>query len=727
MKFFCFSLLFLFSSIQNKAQIQNHQDASIRILDTVIVDAYLPNKTWLPETLGTFLYGGKKTETISLIHSDMDLSSKIGRQLFSKIPGVFVYDMDGSGNQVNIATRGLDPHRGWDLNIRKDGIITNSDMYGYPASHYSMPMESIERIEFVRGTGSLQYGAQFGGMLNYINKKADSTKGFSFESINTIGSYQLKSTYNAIGGKLGKFRYYAYLFRKSKDGYRDNESTYSQAENLVLEYQPNVNLSLKLEWARSSYLYQIPGPLSDAMFAQNPSLSTRSRNYFSPVIHVPSFNLNWQINQDLKMQFIASAVLGTRNSVLYDKPANVQDSINTTTGQYNNRQVDIDGFNSHTYEMRFLQQLRILGKPTNLVAGMQLMNNDLHRRQLGVGTTGVDYNLELINPVWGRDLHFKTKNLAIFAEAKMQLNEQWSITGGIRYEHGMSKMSGQIGYYPNDKIPFDLYHQFPLFGMGIQYQLNLQSQFYAGWSQSYRPMIFKDLIPASLYETIDSFLKDVQGDNSELGFKGSWKSLKWDITAFVLREFNRFGTISGIDANGLLYTYRTNIGNSISKGLEIFLQLDQRVGPKSAITLFTSTNLMKAEYVDATIKQGAKNIDISGNQIESAPSLTSRNGITYKWNQFSSTLLYSYTAKTFADPLNTVIPTPGTGAVGLVPAYALLDLNASWQINKIFNLKLNLNNLTNQQYFTKRPLMYPGPGVWPSEGRNFSCSIGIKI
>jgi Outer membrane receptor for Fe3+-dicitrate len=93
---------------------------------------------------------------------DIDFSNKVGRQLFVKVPGVFVYDMDGSGNQVNISARGLDPHRGWEFNIRKDGVITNSDMYGYPASHYSMPMESIERIELVRGTGSLQYGAQFG-------------------------------------------------------------------------------------------------------------------------------------------------------------------------------------------------------------------------------------------------------------------------------------------------------------------------------------------------------------------------------------------------------------------------------------------------------------------------------------------------------------------------------------------------------------------------------------
>jgi outer membrane receptor protein involved in Fe transport len=56
-------------------------------------------------------------------------------------------------------------------------------MYGYPASHYNIPMEAVERIELVRGTGSLQYGAQFGGMLNYISKQPETTKTLTFESI----------------------------------------------------------------------------------------------------------------------------------------------------------------------------------------------------------------------------------------------------------------------------------------------------------------------------------------------------------------------------------------------------------------------------------------------------------------------------------------------------------------------------------------------------------------
>ena len=100
----------------------------------------------LPATKGTFLYGGKKTEMINVQGLDANIAEKTPRQIFAKVPGVFVYDMDGSGNQINISTRGLDPHRGWEFNVCKDGVITNTDMYGYPASHYSMLMEKLFKI-----------------------------------------------------------------------------------------------------------------------------------------------------------------------------------------------------------------------------------------------------------------------------------------------------------------------------------------------------------------------------------------------------------------------------------------------------------------------------------------------------------------------------------------------------------------------------------------------------
>ena len=118
----------------------------------------------LPEVVGTYIASGKKNEVIQIADLDVNLADKTGRQLFAKVPGVFVYDMDGSGNQINIATRGLDPHRSWEYNVRLNGVMTNSDLYGYPASHFSAPMESVEKVELIRGTASLQYGATFGGM-----------------------------------------------------------------------------------------------------------------------------------------------------------------------------------------------------------------------------------------------------------------------------------------------------------------------------------------------------------------------------------------------------------------------------------------------------------------------------------------------------------------------------------------------------------------------------------
>jgi Fe(3+) dicitrate transport protein len=700
-----------------------------RSLDSVIVISFLNQNIIrpLPVVQGSYIFSGKKTEVIDLAQIPADITNKTGRQLFAKIPGVFVYDMDGAGNQINIASRGLDPHRGWEFNNRKDGIITNSDMYGYPASHYSMPLECIAKIELVRGTGSLQYGAQFGGMLNYITKQGDTTRPFSFESINSAGSFNLVSTYNAIGGKSGKFKYYAYMHKKSRNGYRDNEHTASQAQAIALTYEPNSNFSVRVEWARSKYLYRIPGALTDSMFHADPTQATRSRNYFSPDIHVPSVNLNWQIAPQTRFQLTVSAVLGKRNSVLFDKPTNVKDTINASTGQYNNRQVDIDRFNSYTTELRLLQQYSVGKQTSTLAAGIQYMNNDLHRTQLGKGTTGSDYDLSLVEPGWGRDVHLKTKNIALFAENRFQLLNDLAVNAGARIEIGQTDMSGTINYYPNGDLPVTIKHEFPLLGINISYKPTGNIEVYGGWSQAYHPMLFKDLIPGSLFEKVDPNIKDAKGYNAELGFRGNWRFLRWDINGFLLKYDNRFGTLAETDNSGAFYTYRTNIGNSLTSGAEIFIQGDCVLSKKIGFSLFTSTALLNARYKNATVKSGNTNININGNKVESAPDLITRNGVSVRYRKFSVAALYSFTAESFADALNTVEPLKTTGAVGLVPSYGILDLNASFRFTKNLELRLNINNLTDKQYFTKRPTFYPGPGVWPSEGRNGSVSFIIRL
>jgi Fe(3+) dicitrate transport protein len=403
---------------------QQNDSIKARQLQAITIQGARPDISRLPDIDGTRLWVGKKTEVINVADMDANVAEKTPRQIFAKVPGVFVYDMDGTGNQVNIATRGLDPHRGWEFNIRRNDALTNSDMYGYPASHYSMPMEAVDRIQIVRGTGSLQYGGQFGGMLNYITKTPDTAKRISFESLNSAGSFGLLSTYNAIGGRIGKWDYYAYVnFRKS-DGYRENSRTDSDGESLMLRYNATPGLSITLELSHSRYLYQLPGQLTDSMFYADARQSTRARNYYTPDIYVPSINVNWEISPRTRVTLLTSAVLGSRNSVMFDQNALVVDAIDPVTLQYKPRQVDIDNYHSYTTELRVLHRYAFLKGTSSLAGGVQIMSNDMRRRQQGKGTTGSDYDLSLTQPGFGRDLHFKTGNLAFFVENTFTITDR---------------------------------------------------------------------------------------------------------------------------------------------------------------------------------------------------------------------------------------------------------------------------------------------------------------
>ncbi|MBC7745176.1 MAG: TonB-dependent receptor [Flavobacterium sp.] len=715
--------IFLFSNSNS----QTIPDSS-KILKEVIIKGNRKQSdiSRMDSVKGTFIISGKKNEVINLSTRDAAISEKYGRQIFAKVPGVFVYDMDGTGNQINISTRGLDPHRGWEFNIRKDGVLTNSDMYGYPASHYNIPLEAVDRIELVRGTGSLQYGAQFGGMLNYVSKEPDSTKIFAFESINTAGSYGLLSSFNSVSGTKGKFKYYAWFNNKTSKGYRNNSDSKYDAQNISLYYQFMPNLLIKAEWTRSNYTTHLAGPLTDAMFQANPRLATRSRNYYSPDINVPSIIADWKVGTNTRLKLTSSAVLGSRSSILFDKPSTTQDIVNVETNKFANRQVDIDQFNSYTSEIRLLHSYSLLKQTSIVAAGIQYLNNDLHRRQLGKGTTGSDYDLTLVTPGWGRDLHFKTNNVAFFAENKWSVNNRLSINTGLRIEVGETRMSGIINNYPANAIPNTIKHQFPLFGLNSQYSLTNRINLYAGWSQAYRPVIFKDIIPGSLLELADKDLKDAKGYNFEAGFRGDWKFLNWDVNYFQLAYYNRIGTLAQKNVAGEEIIYKTNIGNSLTNGLELFTQAEFSLGRKTVATLFSATAIMNAVYKNASLRSGNSNVSISGNEVESVPQLQSRNGLTIKFNAISLSALHSYTANSFADAFNTITPT-ATGSAGLVPSYNLFDFNGSFNFSSKLRLRLNINNAFNKIYFTKRPQFYPGPGIWPSDNRTYSATLGLKL
>ncbi|MCS6928725.1 MAG: TonB-dependent receptor [Saprospiraceae bacterium] len=724
------SLFFASYSIITPLLAQVKEDSlEQRRLEEVAIRARKSDLRYVLPVQGTYLLEGKKNEVITVTNVNANIAEKVARQVFAKIPGVFVYDMDGTGNQIHIATRGLDPHRSWEFNVRTNGILTNSDLYGYPASHFTLPFEAVERIELVRGTSALQYGAQFGGMLNYVIKRPDTTRAFSGESFNSIGSFGMISTYNAIGGRKGRWEYYAFYSQRSSKGYRKNSESNFDGQGLLLRYEPSSRLLVRMEILRSYYRYRIPGPLTDAQFAQDPRQATRFRNYYSPYIILPSLSLEWKARPSTVISASISGIYGARNSVLFDRPATIRDTINPSTLQYSPRQVDIDDFNSRTFELRLLHNYALGNQIGSvLTAGAQYIHNDLRRRQQGRGTTGLDYDLSVDASGFRRDLWMRTRNLALFLENKFQITRQWSITPGARIELGQSRVEGNLVYLPSSEVANTIERNFPLFGVTSSYTLNSRQILYGGWSQSYRPVLLKDVIPANPYERTDPNIRDSYGYNLELGWRGSTDNFRWDISAFQLRCNYRFGNVAlYYDRLDTVILWRTNIGNSVTNGLEIFAEYGLSIGPETYLSVFTATSWMDAKYLGDSVRVSAtENRSIAGKRVESVPQWITRNGINLRYKTIVASLLYSYTAENFADPLNTVQPN-ATGAVGLVPAYSLLDFNFSWQVLPRLGMRFSANNVTNTQYFNKRPTLYPGPGVWPADGRTFTLMMHLTF
>jgi Fe(3+) dicitrate transport protein len=190
----------------------------------------------------------------------------------------------------------------------------------------------------------------------------------------------------------------------------------------------------------------------------------------------------------------------------------------------------------------------------------------------------------------------------------------------------------------------------------------------------------------------------------------------------LLQYNNRIGTII---PDGQTYRFITNVGNSTSKGLELFAEYDfariLHMNSSKIFSLFHSYSFTDARYASNHLLAGTR-----GKRVENAPRHIVRAGLTAGYKKLSLTLQYNFVDQTYSDANNTKDPTPN-GQTGLIPSYHLTDMTISYQYKNKFEIKSGLNNLFDARYFTRRAGGYPGPGVLPGDGRRGFLTIGFKI
>lgn len=646
---------------------------------------------------------------------------------------VNIIEYDGAGLQLGIGGRGLNPKRTAHYNTRQNGYEISADALGYPETYYTPPIEAIEQIDLLRGAASLQYGPQFGGMINFKLKDGPSSDHKKIEVIsnNRIGSFNQYHSFNSIATKSKKIKTYSFYNYKIGDGWRNNSSYDSHTGFTSITYQPTKKLSVKLQLTKYFYIVQQAGGLTDNQFYENPQQSNRERNWFNIDWNIAALIAHYKINSNSWINSKTFYVNASRNSVGYMENPQREDPVAPVAP----RVIIAGNFENIGNETRWIKRYKIKNKDNAIISGIRLYKGWAQTSQ-AAGSKGSDPNFSLPNKPEYSQYKFPSANIAGFIENTFFLTKKIYLTPGYRYEHIITKTDGYFNQYTinnaNDTIQantipsdFEKERDIHLIGTGITFNQGKKGKWIANISKNFRSVNFSDINIVVKSLKVDSNIQDERGYTADLTFTKNWSRKAFlSITGYLLHYANRIGLIWETDETTWdVYQYRTNISKSRTLGLELTNWLD--LGK----TLFSLDKIHKLNLLTNITTNYAKYTQkgtvVYGNWIEMVPALTLKSSLTYEYKKWLFSGLINFQSRQFSEATNGI--ESFTGVDGVIPSFYVVDLKTGYQLKKNITLQVSVNNVTNKMYFTQRANSYPGPGIIPSEGRVYWGTMIFKF
>ena len=679
---------------------------------------------------GTAIYAGKKNEVIVIENVVANLATNNSRQVYAKVAGLNIWESDGAGIQLGIGGRGLSPNRTANFNVRQNGYDISADALGYPESYYTPPTEALKRIEIVRGAASLQYGTQFGGLLNFIMKEGPKDKPIELTLRQTVGSFGLSNSFTSIGGTRGILNYYAFYQYKRGNGWRPNSGFDVHTAYSKLNFQFNEALKLGLEYTAMQYKAQQPGGLTDAFFVQDPRQSIRERNWFRVKWNLAALTLDYKVSPRTKINVRNFGLFAQRDALGFLGRISRVDPLEE-------RNLIHGKFQNIGNETRLIHRYELGANPSNFLMGFRVYRGHTTSLQ-GFASDGADADFEFLNPGNPENVSYANPslNLSVFTENIFRISSKFSITPGFRYEYIKTASDGYYWERSYDlagnllietQIPEirDRARSVFLAGLGLSYKQADKWEAYANFSQNYRAITFSDLRVVNPNFVIDENLMDERGFNADIGIRGKWKAfLQYDISAFFLKYNDKIGSVFQVDSTLFsLYRYRTNVSDARNIGIEAFIEADlvrllSNSNKDLSISIFSNIALIDARYIsflEAAIDQ---------NKVELVPTWNLKTGLSIRYKDFKANLQHTYVSDQFTEATNAVLT--ASAVDGLIPAYQVMDLSLSYQY-KWLTVEGGNNNVLNAAYFTRRAVSYPGPGIIPADGRSFYIGLQVKL
>ncbi len=655
------------------------------------------------------------------------------REALNNIPGINIVGEDAFVLSPNIGIRGLDPRRTSRTLLMEDGMPLFLAPYGDPSAHYSTPLQRVNRIEVVKGSGQILYGPQtIGGMINFVTKPVPKD-GFAGSVQASAGNNDFTGFHANVGWGDERGGVMIDALQNKGDGIRDNhefdvqEFTIKGQLNLtdrqtliakVGYYEEDSNISEtglgEIDYARDKF--QAPTGNNDQFkqerktlqlqhifqFDETTKLSTQA--YYSDTYRVSFRQTDAPGGFDDDTPGSSTGITEIERCPAGNPAGNLATEANAEVcgGRHRPRSYQYYGF-----EPRLDFQHNLFGLQSDAVVGLRYHQEDIKRRQFR-GNDARAQSLSFLKANAERagvpgavadfreDIRIDVDTRSYYAQNTFYAGD-WSFTPGIRYEDlkintTVLQAGGGAGFSTNTNRISEV-----LPGFGMAWNGIANTTVFAG--------VHKGFAPPRPDRDLDGFAIDNTDPetsiNWELGLRSNYfKGVSFESTLFHTQVDDlviNSGAGSFINAGeseqtGLEFAGRVDFGTIYNTPHNIYLQASY-------------TNVFTAKFT----KDGLDPADgiVDGDRLPYAPKHIASVSLGYSHPiGFDGRIGLDYVSRqevdTFArvlDPVDAAL----SGLAGDIPAYTLLNMSANYRpVGSKASYFLSGYNLADKEYLASR-------------------------
>jgi len=606
--------------------------------------------------------------------------------ILKRVSGVYVKPEEESAVVANIGMRGISS-ADYKTLILEDGVPVAPGLFVGNGRYYNPRVQRMDSIEVMKGSSALRYGPlNIGGVINYQTKQP---KDGALVDV-SVGSWDTYKTTVELGGsspnkdsKVG-----AILSWAKSDGFMDKGYEMKDAvikagtaigDNQWLgvkftHYENDANISYRGQFLGEYQNEKESNPAPDDWFLTE-------RNSFD-------VNHRWNINDDMELQTLFYWSEMNRDYWRYD----VDGAASKAAGQWiykdtlngNNRAFERIGA-----ETRLVTKHTLFNISSEAEVGLRLMNEKMD--DVTIKATRATPRTGTID----KDVKDSAKSVAFYAQNRLDITDQLSVTPGVRIEHyeqqREDKKKSELVKTSNTEV---------MPGLGMTFQLDPAVQLYGSVYKAFSPALNGD----SLSGLQDQKLDAETAVSWEFGLRGQQDALSYEMTAFRMDFDNQI-----IPANSNSDFQSTNGGKTYNQGLEgaVNLELDNGFDVFANLTWVIDAQFKGDRYnKNGTLKSR------DGDRVPYTPEWIANLGLGYTYAGLRTQLSANYTGSQFTDELNTkpIVENTSGFITGKINGYTTVDLTTRYTLNDQVEFYGAVKNLADKRYIASlRQGIYVGP------------------